>query len=144
MTVPATLPPLGARLRKLRTAWGVTQKHLSDALGVSGPLLSSWETGSAVPPEERLSQYARFFATRRSIAQPAPKLLPPADLTADEEKVRSELVDELVRLREEALAGSTRRTRDTGNLGGRFWYYPDGQPITILCTPLSRTQLLGD
>jgi transcriptional regulator with XRE-family HTH domain len=135
-----TLHPLGARLRELRAAWGVTQKQLSDALGLSGALVSSWESGGAVPPEERLNAYARFFATRRSLERRPPALIPADDLTSGEEQVRSQLIDELVRLREEALAGSSPR-RDTGALGGRFWYFPDGQPITILCTPLSEAQL---
>ena len=132
---------LAARLRGLRVGWGVTQKHLSDALGLSGALVSSWENGSAIPPEERLNAYARFFATRRSVAQRPPVLIPSEDLTADEERVRSELIDELVRLREEAFEGPGVRPRDTGALGGRFWYFPDGQPVTILCSPLSQQQL---
>jgi transcriptional regulator with XRE-family HTH domain len=125
----------------LRADWGVTQKQLSDALGLSGALVSSWESGSAVPPEERLNAYARFFATRRSLVGRSAKLIAADDLTADEEAVRSQLIDELVRLREEALDGSSVRPRETGALGGRFWYFPDDQPITILCQPLSRRQL---
>lgn len=132
---------LGARLRELRLAAGVTQSKLSDALGLSGALVSSWENGTAVPPEERLNGYARFFATARSTASNPPALIPAEDLTPAEDQVRSELIDELVRLREEALQGPSARPRDTGQLGGRFWYFPDGQPITILCTPLSRQQL---
>jgi transcriptional regulator with XRE-family HTH domain len=132
---------LGTRLRELRTAWGVTQKQLSDALDISGALISSWESGGAVPPEERLNAYARFFATRRSVDSRPPRLIASEDLTAEEEQGRSTLIDELVRLREEALDGPVARPRDTGALGGRFWYFPDGQPITILCTPLTRRQL---
>jgi transcriptional regulator with XRE-family HTH domain len=132
---------LAARLRKLRHDWRITQSNLSDALGLSGALVSSWENGSAVPPEERLNGYARFFATRRSLEQRPPALIPAEDLTAEEERRRSALIEELVRLREEALDGPAPRVRDTGALGGRFWYFPDGQRITILCTPLSHTQL---
>jgi transcriptional regulator with XRE-family HTH domain len=132
---------LGTRLRGLRAEWGVTQRQLSDALGLSAGLLSSWENGSAVPPEERLNGYARFFATRRTVAQRPAKLIPSEDLTAEEERTRSQLIDELVRLREEAFEGTRPHQRDTGALGGRFWYFPDGQPITILCSPLSQRQL---
>ncbi|HST82318.1 MAG TPA: helix-turn-helix transcriptional regulator [Kineosporiaceae bacterium] len=132
---------LGERLRALRVNWNVTQRQLSDALGLSAGLVSSWENGTAVPPEERLNGYARFFASRRSTQQRPPALVPSEDLTAEEERVRGELIDELVRLREEALDGSAPRTRETGALGGRFWYFSDGQPITILCTPLSQAQL---
>lgn len=136
-------PPLGlsARLRGLRVGWNVTQRQFSDALGLSGALVSSWENGTAVPPEERLNGYARFFASRRSIERRPPALIPAEDLTIDEERVRAGLIDELVRLREEALEGPVGRPRETGALGGRFWYFPDNQPITILCTPLSPEQL---
>src|SRR5690349_16967524 len=72
---------LAARLRELRISWGVTQRQLSDALGLSGALVSSWENGSAVPPEERLNSYARFFATRRSTEMRPPSLIPSDDLT---------------------------------------------------------------
>jgi transcriptional regulator with XRE-family HTH domain len=139
--VPPRGQRLGVRLRGLRLGWGVTQRQLSDALGLSGALVSSWENGTAVPPEERLNGYARFFASRRSTERRPAALIPSEDLTAEEERVRSELIDELVRLREEALDGSVVRPRETGALGGRFWYFPDGQPITILCTPLSQGQL---
>jgi transcriptional regulator with XRE-family HTH domain len=133
---------LGARLRQLRTEWGVTQRQVSDALGLSGALVSSWENELAVPPEERLNGYAQFFATRRSLSGPTgPTLIDADDLTTEEERVRAELIDELVRLREEAMGGSGGRPRETGALGGRFWYFPDGQDITILCTPLSARQL---
>jgi transcriptional regulator with XRE-family HTH domain len=136
-------PPrvLGARLRELRLHWNVTQRQLSDALGLSGALVSSWENGTAVPPEERLNGYAQFFATRRSVASTSPTLIPSEDLTTEEDRHRSELIDELVRLREEALDGPVRHRAETGALGGRFWYFPDGQAITILCTPLSQDQL---
>jgi hypothetical protein len=70
-----------------------------------------------------------------------PALIPAEDLTAEEERVRGDLIDELVRLREEALEGPTPRPRETGALGGRFWYFSDSQPITILCSPLSQQQL---
>src|SRR3954447_4717786 len=129
---------LQVRLRQLRNDWGVTQRQLSDALNLSGALLSSWENGREVPPEERLKGYARFFATRRSLQSRPPALIPTEDLTDAEERARGELINELVRLREEALDGPAGRPRQTGALGGRFWYFPDGQRITVLCQPLSR------
>jgi hypothetical protein len=46
-----------------------------------------------------------------------------------------------VRLRVDALSPVESSRRETGELGGRFWYFPDGQTITILCTPLSDRQL---
>jgi|tagenome__1003787_1003787.scaffolds.fasta_scaffold20905108_2 transcriptional regulator with XRE-family HTH domain len=130
---------LGARLRELRTGWSITQRQLSDALNLSGALVSSWEKGTATPPEGRLDGYARFFATRRSLAGKQPALVP--DLSPEEEAVRSSLLDELLRMREETLDRPHTQYRETGELGGRFWYFPDGQPVTILCTPLSAAQL---
>lgn len=53
-------PSLAGRLRALRRDAGLTQAALGQALGVSVPLISSWETGTA-PPEHRLEAYARFF-----------------------------------------------------------------------------------
>ena len=135
---------LASRLLDLRQSWNdavVTQKHVAEAFGISTGLVSSWENASAVPPEERLKSYARFFTTRRSIEGGAGHLVPAEDLTPAEERKRADLVDELVRLREEALNPTVTATRDAGALGGQFWYYPDTQPITILCTPLSDRQL---
>jgi transcriptional regulator with XRE-family HTH domain len=141
MTEGTSVRGLGARLRELRIGWNVTQKQLSDALGLSNALVSSWENGTAVPTEERLNAYARFFSTRRSLQSKPPALIASEDLTSEEERERSELIDELAQLREEAVGDPAARPKETGALGGRFWYFPDGQPITILCTPLSRRQL---
>jgi transcriptional regulator with XRE-family HTH domain len=137
---------LGVHLRELRLGWGVTQRQLSDALNLSGALVSSWEKGTATPPEGRLDGYARFFATRRSLETQPPALV--KELTPEEQAKRSALLEELVRMREETLDRPHTQFRETGELGGRFWYFPDGQPVTILCTPLSNAQLgykgLGD
>ncbi len=133
---------LAARLRGLRQdllpGRTVVQREIADALGVSVALVSSWEsqTNPAVPAEDRLVAYARFFATPRSADEGLVQ-----DLTAEEEKRRRDLIDELVRLREEALADSTAGTRQTGALGGRFWYFPDGQPIRITTTRVSSRSL---
>ena len=73
---------LAARLRGLRTtAWphvSIKQPMLATALGVSVPLVSSWENlrQPAVPPAERLEGYARFFSTARSLSGDRPRLLP--------------------------------------------------------------------
>ena len=135
--------PLAARLRDLRRSWDgvtVTQRHVAEAIGASPALVSSWENGSAVPPEERLRQYAQFFATPKSM-DPGPRLPPFGDLSTAEDERRSELIDELVRLREEALFLPDSGPRRSGALGGRFWHFPGAQPITILYTPLSDRQL---
>jgi len=142
---------LAARLRGLRQEWGdadgpVTQRHVAEALGASVPLVSSWENtvSPVVPPEERLRAYARFFATPRSIQDRRGRLLPDEELTPEEEARRRELIDELIPLREEALRPPQAAARQAGALGGRFWYFPDGQPIVIAATPFSDRQLLGN
>lgn len=136
---------LAGRLRDLRTALvpgrNVKQREVAEALGVSVALVSSWEseTRPVVPPEERLTAYARFFATPRSVEGGQGALV--HDLTTEEEQARRRLIDELVRLREEALADQGAAPRQRGALGGRFWHFPDGQPIRIITSKLSRRAL---
>jgi transcriptional regulator with XRE-family HTH domain len=89
---------LGARLRELRLGWAVSQRQLSDALNLSGALVSSWEKGTATPPEFRLNGYAQFFATRRSLDTTPPELV--TDLSPEEQGVYASLLEELIRLRE--------------------------------------------
>ncbi|GLY27666.1 hypothetical protein Kisp02_10310 [Kineosporia sp. NBRC 101731] len=135
---------LGNRLRSLRQhhySQVVTQRQLSTALRLSGALISSWESGSAVPPEDRLNGYARFFCSERSIEGAVARLLPEEELTPDEEYTRERLFEDLRALRNEVLDEPGDFGRETGALGGRFLHYADGQPITILCTPLSARQL---
>jgi transcriptional regulator with XRE-family HTH domain len=130
-------------LRQLRTSpdGTVTQKQLAEALGTSPALISSWESGTAIPAENRLEAYGRFFATPRSVEGERARLVPADDLTAEEHRRAGLLVEELVRLREEVLHPGGSAERDTGALGGRFWFFPDRQAITILCTNLSARQL---
>src|SRR6185312_3803586 len=89
---------LATRLRELRSGgFGIplTQPQVAAALGVSVPLISSWEKrhGATVPPAERLTAYARFYATPRSVDGERPRLID--DLTADEERRRLDLEAEL-------------------------------------------------
>ena len=64
---------LAQRLRSLRERhWPgvkITQAQLAEALGVSSPLISSWErpVDPVVPGEDRIRAYALFFCTHRSI-----------------------------------------------------------------------------
>ena len=136
---------LAARLRELRSGLlpgrQVIQREVADALGVSVALVSSWEseTRPVVPPEERLKSIAHFVATPRSVEDGRARLV--EDLTTAEEALRRSLIDELVHLREEALAEPSPVRRDRGALGGRFWHFPDGQPIRIITSKLSRQAL---
>ena len=129
--VPAELAD---RLRQLRDHWdgvSITQSHVARALGVSLALISSWESGKAIPPEERLKSYAQFFATRRSRSGNEARLVPLEDLSDEEERARRQLIDDLIDLREKALTGERTDAPAAGALGGRFWHFPGGQPVTI-------------
>jgi hypothetical protein len=106
---------LARRLRALREGhWPgrkVNQAQLAAALGsdgrrpVSVPLVSSWEsrTNPAVPPESRIQDIARFFASPRSFDGQTGRLLSPDELTAQEQATEETLLAELTRLRAEAL-----------------------------------------
>ncbi|HVN13645.1 MAG TPA: helix-turn-helix transcriptional regulator [Kineosporiaceae bacterium] len=135
---------LAGRLRELRAhslGVSVTQRQLAEALGISVPLISSWESPAspALPPEERLQALARFYATPRSL-DGRPHLLDVRELTQEEERVRRELIDELVQLRE--LGSSSTSKRRTGALGGRFYYFPDGLPVRIIDSRFSPYEVL--
>jgi len=135
---------LAARLRELRQSsllGSMTQKQLAEALAASTPLISSWESAKEIPPENRLQAYGRLFATPRSRDGERMSLVPAEDLTTEERHRMEALVDELVDLRDEAQHQVQHARRETGALGGGFWYFPDRQSITILCTPLSDRQL---
>jgi transcriptional regulator with XRE-family HTH domain len=135
---------LAARLKELRERSEIgrlTQRQVADALGASTPLISSWESAKEVPPESRLHAYGRLFAAPRSADGDRVALVPADDLTAEERGRMETLVEDLVRLRTEALEGDEPASRHSGVLGGRFWFFPDRQVITILCTPLSDRQL---
>jgi hypothetical protein len=84
---------LAAALRSLReSTWPnreITQSQLAKALSsegrVAGPTLSSWEslTNPKTPPASRISAYARFFSTERSL-EGEPHLIPEDQLMAEE------------------------------------------------------------
>jgi hypothetical protein len=110
-------------------------------LGTSPALISSWESGQAIPPEHRLETYGRLFAAPRTGSDGRPWLPAADELSAEEDRHAQELREELVQLRESTVRPHSAATRDAGALGGRFWHFPDGQAVTILCTPMSRRQL---
>lgn len=99
---------LARALRNLReSTWPdleVTQSQLAKALSsegrVAGPTLSSWEslTSPKTPAVARISAYARFFCTRRSL-EDEPHLIPEDQLTPEEldrfRELESQLLQEL-------------------------------------------------
>ena len=129
---------LADRLRSLRAGGlpvPVTQRQVAQALGASAPLVSSWESPAAdsIPPSERLAAYACFFATPRSIERSPARLIPVAELTAEEDERRRELLDELMAMRDE-VAGPVTPARSQPR---SFWYFGDGLPIKVISTELA-------
>ncbi|MEV8510271.1 helix-turn-helix transcriptional regulator [Actinoplanes sp. NPDC051475] len=136
-TLPAVQPVLVSppqsglslawRLRDLRASAALTQRHLASLMDVSAPSISSWENGFVVPPLPRLALYATIFALDQP---PRPYRSPPSEeqLTRSEQARRRALLQELVRLREEALGH---------RVGGAEQpaaplRYPAGEAITVV------------
>lgn len=142
---------LAQRLRALRLSTfdglAVKQSQLAGALRVSVALISSWEKESApvTPGEPHLRRYAQFFASRRSLQDGRPRLLPDGELTVEEAAVRQGIEDDLVRLR--ALAVGAPADANTNRLrashGASPWRFPVGQAITIVSAHLP-TELLAN
>ncbi len=140
---------LARRLRALREErWPgrkVSQAQLAADLGTSVPLISSWESQKdpAVPPASRIQDIARFFASPRSFDGQAGRLLRPDELTAQEQAAEEELLEELTRLRTEALdaRGTTRRPRLTPDVthpttepfSAGPYRFKAGERIIIVC-----------
>ncbi|HET9142087.1 helix-turn-helix transcriptional regulator [Actinophytocola sp.] len=128
---------LAERLRRLRRqpldGRTVTQKELADALQVSAPLISSWESphNSAIPSEDRLEAIARFFATERSVSQHPFQLVKESQLKAPERARRDALLHELTQLRDLAVGHTDNASRPAG-----LWRFPDGHVITIVGSEL--------
>ncbi|MFL6141525.1 MAG: helix-turn-helix domain-containing protein [Labedaea sp.] len=122
---------LARRLKALREAhWTnhkLTQLQLAKALGVSGPLISSWETNAQLPSEDRLEDYATFFASSRSASGGQYRLIEPAKLSDDELTRRENLLAELVELRAVAMG-------DAGPPS--FWQFPARHDVTIIGSEL--------
>jgi hypothetical protein len=121
---------LARRLKELRGShWpdvDLTQAELATAFSseskVASATISSWEsTGSPkTPTAARLSAYARFFATRRSL-EGGPHLIPDGELTDDEQRRFRALEKELLDL----LHAKDRRRRSTFSF--------DAGPVTVIC-----------
>jgi hypothetical protein len=127
----------------------VRQAQLAEALSgngrpVSVPLISSWEsrTKPQVPPVFRLESLAAFFATRRSLDGRVAHLLSPDEMTVDERAAKQELMEELLRLRDDALGAPRLVDATSGSLevpeslnAGPYRFEP-GQNATIVCAQL--------
>src|SRR4051794_30801566 len=100
----------------------ITQKQLASALGVSVPLISSWENEAnpTLPPAARLRKIATLFATRRSLSGAQFRLVADGDLLEEERAVRADLEDELLDLREQAAS-----TGEGAQHGHRFRQVPE-------------------
>lgn len=140
MSEPATSPAaasLARRLRELRLSQfphaKLTQGEVAQALSEEEPVaistLSAWESvrTSTLPSRTRLSTYARFFATERSLDR-TPHLVPLADLKPAELAAYKELERELFRLRD-ADAGEVPVSR-------RSWRFDDEASVTVICADL--------
>jgi hypothetical protein len=135
---------LARRLRELRIAGfpnvKLTQRQLAEALSEDEPVadstLSSWENvrAPALPPQSRLSAYARFFATERSLKGTKPHLVPLNELTAAEQEARDELERELFQLRGEDVGGPSALRQ--------FWRFDDDAPIAVICADLRKSDEL--
>ncbi len=93
---------LAQRLRDLRDhEWDdvtVRQAHLATALDASPATISSYESSSApkTPTTARLTAYAQFFATRRSVNGKGPTLHDPTGFAPDERERFEQLKAELL------------------------------------------------
>jgi transcriptional regulator with XRE-family HTH domain len=132
---------LAARLRALRRShWPdrpVRQAELATAFDVSPSSISSWEKTDAptLPPEHRLDMYARFFATRRSVAGATSQLLADVELTDDESTLRDALYRELL-AQHGLAAGMDAQADDIDD----FWTFSDGGPIRVVCGVLDESE----
>jgi transcriptional regulator with XRE-family HTH domain len=149
---------LARRLRELReNHWpgrAITQLQLAQALGVSVPLVSSWESRARprIPPLSRLAGYAAVFATSRSFDGAQPRRLSPEEMTAEERLAMTDLQHELVALRSNALRAGAADLETVAikpmsevekSLDGGFWRITDGNTITIVCGQRPPQMLAG-
>jgi len=139
---------LASRLRELRLdQWGpdykLTQGALGTALGGSDPLstatVASWENrdNPKTPQQKWLLAYAQFFATRRSIADKAPKLVPVESFMPEEQAAYHALRNELFHL----LAAARGEPEHEQVITRRSWLFADNGPVTLICARLPEEQV---
>lgn len=149
---------LARRLRALRLQqWPglkVTQQQVAEALGGDSPLslslISSWESTRRPipPPASRLSGYATFFATPRSVESTPARLLGERELTEEEQGLREALYAELLSLRfpdepqyvDDPVVAPRPVTiaGPVDTIGGGTWFFADQRPIIIVAGSLPR------
>lgn len=140
---------LASRLRELRerefSEVTLTQVQLAQALGadrrVAPATLSSWENvnNPKTPPTSRLTAYARFFATRKSVDDDKPHLVPDDQLDDRERSRFEDLEEELLDLH--AAIGDEPPARVPGRR--LLLQFDDPGPIVIVCPELP-TDKQGD
>lgn len=127
---------LGRRLKELRDAQGLTQRAVAEELGGERPLspalISSWESGKAVPSDRWLARYAQVFGARSA---------GPNDAGGADELLAA--LSELRRVTTPSGTGYLPLEAEVGPLGGRFWHFPDRQQVRILGTPMYE-RVIGD
>lgn len=137
---------LAERLRLLRQSGlsrPLTQREVAAALGRDKPLslalISSWETGKAVPPDDRLRDLARLYAPGADGDTRPPGLMDDARLGDAGRQARERLERELFLLRERAEpldAGPGGRSERGAGPAGGMWHFPDGAEICIVASRL--------
>jgi len=138
---------LAQRLRSLREDhWPgkrITQSQVAEALGVSVPLISSWESQAEprIPPLPRLDALASLFASPHSFDGETAHLLTPQEMSDEERQTMTELKRDLTRLRGAALRAATAEPGRVGVIGESLaagpWRFEDGDVITIVCGQIS-------
>jgi transcriptional regulator with XRE-family HTH domain len=136
---------LAQRLRALREShWPdrkITQPELAEALRVSVPLISSWEsrTKPRIPPLSRLEAYAAVFASVRCFDTDPARAISPQDLSDEELQVMNDLEQELMHLRSGALSvgnapiSTSQPDPVSVPLDGGPWRFVNGEDVTIVC-----------
>jgi hypothetical protein len=143
---PPAVLELALQLRYLRIEhWPdskLTQSALAGALGqqasLSSATVASWESRTApkLPPRERVTAYAQFFATRRSLGPP-PALVPTDAFTPDEQVAHQSLLERLLQLHSAARGGAV---PEEPIVARRSWHFADPGPLTLVCAKLPQKE----
>lgn len=107
---------MGAKITALRKARGMTQEQLAAALGVSGPAVSKWETGSSCPDIMLLCPLARVLGTNVDTL-----------LSFEEELSQEDLENYMGEIIELAREGKISRAEE--RLNGLLHRYPTDIPL---------------